>query len=96
MIDHVDGNGLNNTRENLRIASRSENCANSGARKNSKTGLKGVFPLNGKFLSQITFNGKKIYIGFFADEHDAATAYNQAAKRFFGGFAKLNDIKNKI
>ena len=93
-VDHKDGNGLNNTRENLRVATRSENMCNMGIPKNNKSGYKGVHwsELHKKWHARITKNGKLMHIGFFDDIIQAAKAYNAAAKHFHGEFARPNPL----
>lgn len=90
-IDHCDGNGLNNQRDNLRPCTQSQNQHNRKAQGGSSK-YKGVYlqkPPN-KWQSRITVDGKMIYLGLFTDEADAARAYDAKAKAFFGEFACLN------
>jgi hypothetical protein len=89
-IDHRDGNGLNNAWANLRLATNSQNKANTGLYKNSTTGLKGVSVerTTGKFLAQIQKDGQKVYLGLFPSPQQAHEAYLQAAKHLFGEFAR--------
>lgn len=94
-IDHVDRNGLNNQRGNLRFCTVSENCRNKKRRSDNKSGFKGVwknrrvkkFP---SWVSEITINGKNKYLGSFRDPRDAALCYDQAALELFGKFALTN------
>lgn len=92
--DHIDGNPLNNQRSNLRVCSHSQNVRNRTQKsKNSKTGYKGVTIRYGKkILSRITVNGKKIHLGYFKNVIDAAKAYNEAAIKYHGEFASLNNL----
>lgn len=94
-VDHMDGNGLNNTRDNLRLATHRQNCFNSQSRQNSSSKYKGVnwHRQNRKWTAQIRINEKPLYLGIFEDEKDAARAYNAAAIKFYGEFARLNDIE---
>lgn len=94
MIDHVDGNPLNNQKSNLRACLNSENAKNVGKYTNNTSGFKGVswHRRVKKFYAQIGNNGQKIYLGYFAKKEDAARAYNEAAKRLHGEFARLNVI----
>lgn len=87
-VDHIDGNGLNNTRENLRIATRTQNNANRGAPHNNTTGYKGVSydKARGKYLAKITVNKKQIQLGRHATAELAYAAYLEASKRLFGDF----------
>lgn len=93
-VDHIDGNGLNNQRENLRVATRSENNRNCSKRRTNTSGYKGVtwHKRDKEWRAQIGFNKKKIAIGSFDSKVGAARAYNEAALRYFGEFAKLNDV----
>lgn len=90
LVDHKDRNGLNNQRENLRIASNSDNQANKILR--SKSGYMGVtwHKNRERWQAQIRKNGKFIYLGFFIDKIDAAKAYDTKAKEVHGEFANLN------
>ena len=93
-IDHKDGNGLNNQKNNLRIVTKSQNCINRNKYKNSSSKYKGVYwrrDLN-KWHSQIRKNKKQIYLGIYIKEIDAAKAYNKAAIELFGEYALLNEV----
>jgi len=92
--DHEDHDGLNNRRENLRPASASEQGYNKGTSADSTTGFKGVhFHKQQKnFHARITVNGKRHELGQFNTVPDAARAYNEAAKKYHGEFAVLNDV----
>lgn len=91
-IDHIDHNGLNNCRNNLRICTVSQNLQNSRPRKDGSSIYKGVSWLkrDRRWLSHIWMNGKQKYIGSFTDEIKAAKAYDEAAKYYFGEFACPN------
>jgi hypothetical protein len=89
--DHADGNGLNNTRTNLRIATASQNVANKRKwLKPTSSQFKGVGWNKGKWRAYLQCDGRFIHLGLFDTEHDAALAYNSAALQLFGEFAKLN------
>lgn len=94
MIDHINGNRLDNRRENLRIATKSQNCHNQGIQRTSTSGYKGVTWHSGrrvnKWIAQISLNGRRIYLGCFDDIHVAAHEYNKAAIKYHGEFARLN------
>lgn len=95
-IDHINGDKSDNRRENLRVCTRVENSFNRPANKSRKTGkFKGVYP-NGKcgrwWCAKITMGDKKIWLGNFKTEKDAAIAYNNEIKKFHGEFAVLNEI----
>ena len=94
MCDHIDGNTLNNTRDNLRVASIADNVRNSRIGKNNSSGYKGVHFHKGarKWRAQITVNRKVISLGYFETPVEAALAYNDAALKHYGEFAKLNEV----
>jgi hypothetical protein len=90
-VDHKDGNGLNNSRSNLRVCNHSDNIKNRSPRGTSK--YMGVSRHLGKYwLAKININGKQIHIGSFQSEIDAAIAYNKAAIATGNNFYRLNDI----
>jgi hypothetical protein len=95
LIDHKDGNGLNNQKSNLRIANAAQNRANSVKCKNKKSSIyQGVCWVEErkKWRVKINVNRKQIQLGYFKEETDAAKAYNEAAIKYFGEFAKPNVI----
>jgi len=93
-IDHVDNNGLNNQRSNLRACTNSENQMNATKRVKATSLYKGVYycKKTGKWKSTIQINGNQIYLGYFIYEVDAANAYNKKAIELFGEFANINII----
>lgn len=90
VIDHKDGNGLNNQRLNLRGCSYAQNQMNKRIAKTNKTGYKGVFPSGNKFISKVGINKKTVRLGRFNTAIEAAKAYNEYVKKHFGKFANLN------
>lgn len=90
-VDHFDGDGLNNLRENLRGCSRPENARNVPRHRDNASGFKGVHLAAGKFRVQI-WAGRKVHLGYFSSKLDAARAYNTAAIKYHGEFARLNEI----
>lgn len=94
MIDHKDGNGLNNQRENLRKCSQTQNNANMKIRKNKlKSKFKGVSHYrDGRWRASIQYMGYARHLGYFISEILAAKAYNEAALKTFGEFARLNEF----
>lgn len=91
-IDHINGNKLDNRKENLRFVTASQNQANSNPSYRGKSKYKGVtwHTQNCNWFARIRVNYKEIYLGVFESEGDAAVAYDIAAARYFGSFAKLN------
>jgi len=95
--DHRNGDSLNNRRSNLRICTHTQNLQNQRRDpKKSSSCFKGVHrtKLTGKWQAYITQNGKRIHLGHFNNEIEAAKTYDAKAKELFGEFACLNfDIK---
>ena len=93
-VDHINGDSLDNRKENLRICTSTENNRNKFV-VHAKSGYKGVYwdNLLDKWRVKIKGNNKQIHIGLFNNKEDAAKAYNDAAKRHHGKFARLNIIK---
>lgn len=89
VVDHIDGNGLNNQRHNLRNCTQSQNKANS----KSRFGNKGVYAVSNIYTSKIMKDGKSIYLGCFKTEEEATFAYNKAAVELFGEFAYTNRVE---
>lgn len=91
VIDHIDGNKLNNQRSNLRICTNAENTMNrqSGFGASQYKGV-ALHKPTGKFRAYIRGHGRQIHLGLFEREEDAARAYDEAAKKHFGEFAKVN------
>jgi hypothetical protein len=92
LTDHINGNGLDNTRNNLREATHRQNSWNRGLRSDSRTGYKGVTSRRGGrgYSARIQVGGKRQYLGWFKNPIDAAKAYDAAAREHFGRFARLN------
>ena len=92
-IDHINGDGTDNRRENLRMCTQGQNLANQPKRKNGTSKYKGVsLTKSGKWVAQITVNYKHFALGCYELESQAAIAYNKAAKQFSGEYARLNTI----
>jgi hypothetical protein len=94
-VDHIDHNGLNNQRFNLRAASRSQNKCNS-RKFHGMLPYRGVeyIPKTGKYRARITLNNKAFNLGHFHSAVNAAAKYDQKAEELFGEFATLNFPKS--
>src|SRR5208337_4361015 len=90
--DHIDNDGLNNTIENLRPATREQQCQNRGTRITNRAGYKGVdfHKTNGAWRARILVGGKSISRTGFKSAENAAIVYNIMALEHFGEFARLN------
>jgi hypothetical protein len=99
-VDHINGNGLDNRRCNLRVCSHSQNSRNRKIQTNNKTGYKGVNVRLActirKYCASLNVNinykRKCYHLGYFKTAKEAALAYNNKAKEIYGEFAKLNII----
>ena len=91
VVDHIDGDGLNNRRSNLRVATRRQNNCNRGAASNNKSGFKGVFfkASQNKWAAQVKLAGKPLHLGYFLTKDEARAAYSEAAARLHGDFARV-------
>lgn len=89
-IDHKNGDGLDNRRENLRKATYAENNRNRRKDANKVSKYKGVSKHYDKWSASIWADEKKTWLGRFDSEEDAARAYDKAARRLFGEFARVN------
>lgn len=90
VIDHINGNFLDNRRCNLRLCTQRQNVWNTGLRKNNKTGFLGVRLQNGKYRAQIQHFGMYFYLGRFETPEEAACAYDRKALELRGADAVLN------
>lgn len=96
-IDHIDFNGFNNQRFNLRICSHSENIYHTRRFKNNTSGYKGVrlFNYDGRekqWQAYICPKNKFIHIGYFSTKEEAAIAYNEMAIKYYKKYSQLNKI----
>lgn len=95
-VDHRDGNGLNNQKYNLRICTHEQNMWN-------RRPVGGISQYIGvtwhiqrhKWQTRIRINGKQTHLGLFANELEAARAYDEAARRLHGQFARLNFLESE-
>jgi hypothetical protein len=90
MVDHINRNPLDNRRCNLRIATRQQNAMNRNKRIDSASKYKGVSPNKTSWVARIFFDSRRIYLGSFTSEIEAAQAYDVKARELFGEFAKTN------
>lgn len=99
MVDHINRNGLDNRRENLRVCTMSENMMNRSKTKQNSTGYKGVYKTGDSKLnpysSKICKNKKVYCLGHYRTPEEAAKAYDKKAIELFGEFAYLNFPKDK-
>jgi len=97
-VDHIDHDGLNNSRGNLRTCTHRENKRNIGKLRTNTSGYKGVswHKERRRWCSAIKVNGKNISLGGFKSKDDAARAYNVAAIKYFGEFAYVNVIESDL
>lgn len=95
-VDHINHNGLDNRRSNLRVCTPAQNKANTGVTNGPKrqniSGFKGVSRSGNQWQASIIHGGKTVYIGSFKDKVDAAEAYNRVARNLYGEFAFQNQI----
>lgn len=95
VTDHLDHNGINNQKSNLRVCTKSQNACNMKKHKTSLTSIyKGVCldRAKGKLMAQISINGKKTFLGYFSSEMEAVSVYNKHAKILHGEFANPNKV----
>lgn len=92
LVDHKNGNGLDNRRENLRVCTKTQNQQNQKPRHTSVSKYKGVgyYKRDKKWRARIISNKKDIELGKFEDEKEAALAYDKAAEKYHGEYSWLN------
>jgi hypothetical protein len=90
VVDHRNGNGLDNRRGNLRVCTQEQNMQNSRGRAVRKSRFKGVFPRGDRWQATVTHHGDTDYLGLFDDEVEAAMARDRRALEVFGASAWLN------
>jgi len=105
VVDHINGDTLDNRRSNLRICTRIENFRNRKRSKNNTSGYKGVHyaqktkdminELTKPWIARLSLVGKRLYLGNYSTPEEAGRAYDEAAKKHYGEFAKLNFPENQ-
>lgn len=97
--DHINGNALDNRKCNLRNVSKAENAKNARKKAKASSKYKGVAffkrdkDVIGKWVARIQVNGQVMRLGYFQSEIHAALAYNEAAKKYHGDYASLNEVE---
>lgn len=90
LVDHVDGDKLNNKLSNLRPATKAQNAMNAKVRRDNISGYKGVFKAGLVWRAAIYVEGKAVSLGRFPTPAEAGAAYERAAREFFGDFARVS------
>ena len=88
VVDHIDHNGLNNRKNNIRICTQSQNCMNKKVQLNNSSGYTGVsfHKIKNKYQATIMVDRKQIHLGTFNTALEASEVYQTAAKKLFGEF----------
>jgi len=97
MVDHINGNTLDNRKINLRVCTNSQNQCNKSKQRNNTSGYKGVHRLKIKtknkmyeyWVAKIKLNNRDIYLGTFKDNVQAYKSYVEASKKYHGEYARL-------
>lgn len=90
VVDHINGDGLDNRKSNIRVCTQKQNRFNAKPKAKRKTGFKCVYTANGKFYSRMRINGVRKTLGMFPTPELAAKAYDEAAEKYYGEFARTN------
>lgn len=94
-VDHIDGDGLNNQKNNLRKSLHYQNCCNQKLNIRNTTGYKGVCYFDKKYIAYIQVNKKRKTLGYYDSLEEAAKVYDEAAKKYHKEFARLNFKKEE-
>jgi hypothetical protein len=89
-VDHINRNGLDNRKTNLRLCEGWQNALNKSVRRDNRSGYKGVSRYYCKWKATVAVSGKHFYLGLFDTPKEAADAYDKAATELHGRFACLN------
>jgi len=97
-VDHISGGTLDNRKANLRLCTAAENSYNQKPVLGGSSRYKGVTwnIQHRKWHVRIGYEGRRVHLGYFVDEDDAASAYNRAAVKYFGEFARLNAVNQEV
>lgn len=97
VVDHINGNSLDNRKSNLRICKQKQNVWNRKSVKGSASKYKGVdwYAASGSWRAYIKIDGKQKHLGCYKNEDDAARAYNKAAIEYHGEYARLNPVEGE-
>lgn len=97
VVDHKNGETLDNQRSNLRLATRAENGQNRKLNVNSRSGYKGVSweEAKGRWRVTIAINKRRKHLGYVDQPLEGAVLYNQVAIELHGKFARLNDVSSR-
>src|SRR6266481_5997920 len=96
IVDHENGDTLDNRRTNLRVATKSQNAANAKLTNRNTSGFKGVTFARGSWYATITVNYHKIVLGSSHDPEEAAKMYDVGAIKYFGPFARTNFPRDQL
>lgn len=93
VVDHKNHNTLDNRKENLRPATRSQNNCNRAHQSSNRSGYVGVnwYPKYNKWVARVVQNGRRVLVGYFASIEDAVAARDRAATEYYGEFAFVNN-----
>ncbi len=96
LVDHINGNGLDNRRENIRLCTKADNQRNQRRNSKNTTGYKGVSfdKGRGKYIASIQVLGTQIHLGRFSTAEEASKAYEEAASRYHGEFAYTHSVSS--
>ena len=95
VVDHINGDTLNNTRANLRVCSHTQNMRNQKLRKNNTSGVKGVYKIRDKYRATIRFNKKDIHLGMFETIEEAKQVRLEAEKKYFKEYRFKEEDNNE-